>query len=392
MSFNKDTGLYEGYIYLITNKVNEKHYVGQTTKTIEWRWKQHVYHSKRDDTPLYYAIRKYGIENFYIELLDTISKETLDGLIEELNYLEICYISIFDSLKCGYNATIGGANSSEKCKIPIDVYDTDGNFLNTFDSGVEASKFYNIGESAISSISSGNNNRFQANNLVFRRKGEPFDKYQTKKITEVKPIYQFNVKDGSLIKVHLTHEDLKDAITIQSAIRNKHALWGYYWSYEDNICLDDMRKKNRIKVIQYDKNGNVVNIFNSILEASFYLYGKKERNYEQHVYYNGIRNVINGKDKSYCGFIWRKSTDKFDEFDVNIKPTTISVNKYTKDDVYLDTYNTVTSAVNSIGKDSTSAISRCCKGKLNTAYGYKWFYANDPNQPDKTKIMKEEVA
>lgn len=392
MSFNRDTGMYEGYIYLITNKINGKTYVGQTTKTIEKRWKQHLSHSKYDNYPLYYAMRKHGIDNFYIELLDIIEEQTFDDLIATLNDLEICYISIFDSLKNGYNATAGGENSSERWKVPIDVYDTDGNFLKSFDSSVEASKFYNVRESDISSISSGSNNRRQANNLVFRRKGEPFDKYQTRKAIEVKPIYQFNIKDGSLIKVHLTHDELKDVISIQSAIRNKYALWGFYWSYEKTICLDDMKKKNRIKVIQYDKSGDVINAFNSILEASFYLYGKKERGREQHAYYNGIRNAINGKDKSYCGFIWRKSTDKFDDFDVNIKPATIPVNKYTKDDIYLDTYSTVTNAVNSVGKNSTSAISRCCKGKLNSAYGYKWFYADDPNQPNKTKIMKKDVA
>lgn len=34
MSFNKDTGMYEGYIYLITNKVNGKGYIGQTNRTV----------------------------------------------------------------------------------------------------------------------------------------------------------------------------------------------------------------------------------------------------------------------------------------------------------------------------------------------------------------------
>lgn len=36
-----------GYIYKITNKVNEKCYIGQTSDSIEHRWKGHLYDSQR---------------------------------------------------------------------------------------------------------------------------------------------------------------------------------------------------------------------------------------------------------------------------------------------------------------------------------------------------------
>ena len=47
MSFNKDTGMYEGYIYLITNKVNGKGYIGQTNRTVPFRFQQHQYRSTK---------------------------------------------------------------------------------------------------------------------------------------------------------------------------------------------------------------------------------------------------------------------------------------------------------------------------------------------------------
>jgi hypothetical protein len=34
-----------GSIYLITNKINDKKYVGLTTRSIEIRWKEHCRHS-----------------------------------------------------------------------------------------------------------------------------------------------------------------------------------------------------------------------------------------------------------------------------------------------------------------------------------------------------------
>ena len=42
MAFNKETGMYEGFIYLITNKINGKQYIGQTITTIKERFYQHI--------------------------------------------------------------------------------------------------------------------------------------------------------------------------------------------------------------------------------------------------------------------------------------------------------------------------------------------------------------
>lgn len=93
-----------GYIYKITNQVNGKVYVGQTAHTIESRWKEHTKASKYRKYPLYFAMRKYGIENFSIEQIEECS-------IEQLNERERYWIAQYNSLKNGYNATTGGDNS-----------------------------------------------------------------------------------------------------------------------------------------------------------------------------------------------------------------------------------------------------------------------------------------
>ena len=89
----------KGIIYKITNKVNGKSYIGQTRYTIEFRWKQHQH--KKDNTYFHNAIKKYGIENFSIEILEECN-------INDLNSREIFYIAKYDTFNNGYNLTIGG--------------------------------------------------------------------------------------------------------------------------------------------------------------------------------------------------------------------------------------------------------------------------------------------
>lgn len=90
------------YIYKITNIINGKVYIGQTSFSIEKRFKEHLQDSNKAHTekrPLYDAIRKYGKDKFIIELIE----ET-----DNPNEREIYWIEYYDSFKKGYNATLGG--------------------------------------------------------------------------------------------------------------------------------------------------------------------------------------------------------------------------------------------------------------------------------------------
>ena len=65
-----------------------------------------------------------------------------------------------------------------------------------------------------------------------------------------------------------------------------------------------------------------------------------------------------------------------------------AVNQYTKDGIFIGAYESLTAASLATSINST-AISNCCKKKkyFHTAGGFCWFYADDPDQPDKTKII-----
>ena len=69
------------YIYVITNDINNKQYVGQTSISLQERFKQHVSDKDRrsfEKRPLYNAMNKYGINHFHIKLLEECPSEEVD--------------------------------------------------------------------------------------------------------------------------------------------------------------------------------------------------------------------------------------------------------------------------------------------------------------------------
>lgn len=90
-------------IYKITNNINGKMYIGQTINSIKERLRCHL---KESSGYFPKALRKYGIENFTIEIIDSSAKT-----IDELNVLERKYIKQLNTLRPnGYNLQVGGLN------------------------------------------------------------------------------------------------------------------------------------------------------------------------------------------------------------------------------------------------------------------------------------------
>jgi len=89
-------------IYKITNIITNKIYVGKTTKTVTERFNGHVSSSKGgSNTYLHKSIRKYGKDNFTIDIITECDNEKVDEL-------EKYWINELDSFCNGYNLTKGG--------------------------------------------------------------------------------------------------------------------------------------------------------------------------------------------------------------------------------------------------------------------------------------------
>lgn len=226
-------------IYKITNKINNKVYIGQSID-IEKRWRAHIYRSTKEEYQeyLYQAIRKYGINKFDFSIIEECSSDQLD---EREQY----WIEYYDSYKNGYNMTIGGNGNRENCekanekrKVAVLAYQLDGTFYKEFESISLASRETGVHIFVIEQCLNGNNQR--GGNYQWKKKEDNFEE----KIS----------------------------------------------SYQKRI------KSTAVKIEQYDLNNNLLNTFNSILEASK-ITGVSRRS---------IMRVCNGEQNSTKGYIWKR--------------------------------------------------------------------------------------
>lgn len=95
-------------VYMLRNKVNGKYYVGKTVRSLAHRWNGHK-HSARTGSmlPIHCAIRKYGPDNFEVNVLYHATQEQTEAKLLEF---EEFFIGVFRSTdqKYGYNVTEGG--------------------------------------------------------------------------------------------------------------------------------------------------------------------------------------------------------------------------------------------------------------------------------------------
>lgn len=93
-----------GYVYMTTNQVNGKKYIGQKTSS------SFVENYKGSGTLIQKAIAKYGTENFHTEIIEWCYSQ------EELDEKERFYIALYDAVESDdfYNLAVGGAFGSAR--------------------------------------------------------------------------------------------------------------------------------------------------------------------------------------------------------------------------------------------------------------------------------------
>lgn len=246
MSFNKETGMYEGYIYKIINDINDKVYIGQTITTIAERWHGHMssaLNEKRCKSALYNAMRKYGRDKFHVEEISKYTEDSKDALINTLNLEEQKYILQYKSLvtQNGYNLEKGGNNK----RVPgrkVHKYDLELNYICSYESCREAARQNNIDDCTIYACCK--HDYFTAAGYVWCFDGEQ----------PIKPHYktpeEYNRKPRKKKPINKLSKKRK-LLTEQEKHQNKLSRIGYYG-----------------KIIQYNSFKKIINEFDDIIYAS----------------------------------------------------------------------------------------------------------------------------
>ena len=283
-----------GYIYKITNDINNKVYIGQTINTIDYRFKNHIndaISNQNTQNKFHNAIKKLGAEHFKTEQIEECPNE-------KLNEREQYWIKFYDSVNNGYNTTWGGS-----CGIHYDRNE----ILKLWNQGYNIQKISNIigmDRGLLGQV---------LHTLNIPQKEITKRHYEaTRTQTKNHAVYQINPITGDIIKqwerisdiereLHIYHSSIVNCCLLKSQSKTAG---GYAWRYVENYN-PELDKQNLIQytkrvpnnsktILQYDKNHNLINTFINATEAEKITGINK----------SSITKYCRGERKDSRGFIW----------------------------------------------------------------------------------------
>ncbi len=260
-SFSAQHNLKVMIVYMTTNIVNGKRYIGQTIQSLEKRW---VHHCTPTSGCFYLsnAIKYYGSKNFKLKILAKCNS------IDEMNHREQYYIKLFGTLSPnGYNLMTGGGNS----KPSEDTLKKRSESLK---------RYYGSHERKPVSYET----RLK---ISLAGRGRKLSPEHIKKMQEsrIYPIFQYS-KEGNFIgsyscgaeaskKLKISHSD------IVKCCKNKRRLaGGFQWKYNKTDRIDPIRNRaahpkrgegnapNAKAVALLAQDGSVLKIYNTAKRAA----------------------------------------------------------------------------------------------------------------------------
>jgi group I intron endonuclease len=238
-----------GFIYITTNLINGKKYIGQKTFDIYYHWKNYLGSGLR----LNRAIKKYGRNNFKKEIIDiTYSKEDSDK--KEKQYIEFFNAVASDDF---YNIAYGGQDTTT----------------------LGGRKLSDITRKRISDANKGKHNK-------------PLSNETREKISNShKGMIASDIARKNMSIAHIGMKHTEESKFKMSRVQKGHKGLTYT---QDNKRFLSQIKGGKI-ILQYDMNENLINQFVSMHEAEN-ITGYARAN---------IKRCCDGFYKQSKGYIWR---------------------------------------------------------------------------------------
>lgn len=283
-----------GIIYKVTNLINGKIYIGQTTNPFEKRKWEHLNRAKLNwQQLLYKAIRKYGEDNFNWCIIDFAYNE--DELDDKEKFWIKYYKTYIGEESCnGYNMTIGG-ESNKGAKLSEETRRKQS----------EARK--------------GEKNPMYGKTLSEEAKKRLREYFSGENSPVAKSVIQLTLNGKFVKKYPTVTEGAKsvngDLSTIISCCRGKKlSASNYIWMYEEDYCPENVEKRvkalidskmnfnknKRRKVVQLTISGDFVATYPSVGDAEISIAGKRT---------GGIGRCCAGNAKTYKGYRWMYEED-----------------------------------------------------------------------------------
>lgn len=276
------------YVYVHTNKVNGKRYVGVTSQEPEERWNNGRGYTKRQPH-MYNAIQKWGWENFDHEIL--FSNLSVDeasrieqSLIDEWRLQDREYgynaqsgglisATLSDEIKEKISAALTGRQLTEEHREKISKAKKDKPLSEKQQAVLEQIKYFNKGKKFTEE---------HKQHLSEALTGREFTEEHKQNLSNAKKGKCSEKQQEALRKVSENNKGRKHTEESKAKISagNKGRL-----------------KKNSVKVEQHDTNtGEIVGVYDSVMDA----------HNQTGISYHSIWNCVNGLSNSAGGFEWKK--------------------------------------------------------------------------------------
>ena len=353
-------------VYIHTNKINGKKYVGQTSSKPEHRWNNG--NGYKTQPYFYRAIQKYGWDNFDHEIIaSNLTQEEADNfeilLINELNTINRDF---------GYNTCTGGRTGGH-----IQTEETRKKMSETR-KGKPLSEYH---KQRISESKLGECNPMYGTKHTDEWKQMMRGKHKYGNNAFAKIVYQYSL-DGELIKIWDSASRASDELGIYyegitSCCRgywsSGHAcneFAGSTWRYEGvPFDREKINTRTNIKTVyQFSLDGDFIKEWECASKASAALNIKQQR-------INACCN-LNNKTKTAGGFIW--SYDRnfvlIEEKKIKGKPVVQCFLNWNLIQIFENARD-----AERITGVNYSCISECCNNKQSheTAGGYRWRFATE---------------